>query len=233
MLIKPLPAAQHEYLRSSRPTCSTLIMRLHLKHHFSCKVSLAFLPSSLARHDCQRHDRQRSPASPTTPPSGRRPLRQNDAVASLGGVKAVTKGKGAWPGNARGTWGAPDMAGVFDIDLETEEGSDGEEPELGALRKKGWVQPEEKGKRAQEPRAEFLMTSVGVAPEWDRVGVGRPRLSPELLLLLLLLLLLIICSVSLHPASVARSKYFGSSRLFCSLASFQSAFGWNSPGFLR
>ncbi|XP_061465510.1 ribosomal protein S6 kinase beta-2 isoform X2 [Rhineura floridana] len=29
--------------------------------------------------------------------------------------------------------GVPVMAGVFDIDLETEEGSDGEEPELGAL----------------------------------------------------------------------------------------------------
>lgn len=80
--------------------------------------------------------------SSTTPPSGSRTLRQNDgrarpvttaAVASLGGAKAVTKGKGAWPGSPRGTWGAPDMAGVFDIDLETEEGSDGEEPELGAL----------------------------------------------------------------------------------------------------
>lgn len=79
--------------------------------------------------------------SSATPPSNSRSLRQNDgrarrvttAVASLGGGKGVTKSKGAWPGSPRGTWGAPDMAGVFDIDLETEEGSDGEEPELGAL----------------------------------------------------------------------------------------------------
>lgn len=79
--------------------------------------------------------------SSTTPPSNSRSLRQNDGLARRvtscyiagRGKGGVTKSKGAWPGNPRGTWGAPDMAGVFDIDLETEEGSDGEEPELGAL----------------------------------------------------------------------------------------------------
>lgn len=98
------------------------------------------------------------------------------------------------------------------------------------------------GKRAQEPSAQFPMTSVGVTPEWDRVGVGRPHSSP---VLLLLLLLLIICSVSPSTplvsfrkwtpifVAVAQSKYLASSRLFCFLASSQSAFGWNSPGCLR
>lgn len=35
------------------------------------------------------------------------------------------------------------------------------------IEEKGWVQPEEKGKgiRAQEPSAQFLMTSVGVNPK--------------------------------------------------------------------
>lgn len=38
------------------------------------------------------------------------------------------------------------MAGVFDIDLETEEGSDGEEPELGAVsRAGGWRHDREPG----------------------------------------------------------------------------------------
>lgn len=95
------------------------------------------------------------------------------------------------------------------------------------------------GKRAQKPSAHFLMTSVGVTPEWDRAGVGRPRSSP------VLLLLLIICSVSPSTplvsfrkwtpifVAVAQSKYLASSRLFCFLASSQSAFGRNYPGFLR
>ncbi|KAJ6665575.1 hypothetical protein lerEdw1_003418 [Lerista edwardsae] len=43
----------------------------------------------------------------------------------------MTEGEEAGPGRPRGDWGAPAMAGVFDIDLETEEGSDGEELEVG------------------------------------------------------------------------------------------------------
>lgn len=40
------------------------------------------------------------------------------------------------------------MAGVFDIDLETEEGSDGEEPELGAVSPHGtWGRRDLAGRR--------------------------------------------------------------------------------------
>lgn len=46
-------------------------------------------------------------------------------MAALGGVAI-----GAGP---RGSRHGAVMAGVFDIDLETEEGSDGDEPELGAV----------------------------------------------------------------------------------------------------
>lgn len=49
----------------------------------------------------------------------------------------MTEGEEAGPGRPRGDWGAPAMAGVFDIDLETEEGSDGEELEVGGAVRRG------------------------------------------------------------------------------------------------
>lgn len=54
------------------------------------------------------------------------PIRRcHGGVAAIGGVAI-----GAGP---RGSRHGAVMAGVFDIDLETEEGSDGDEPELGAV----------------------------------------------------------------------------------------------------
>lgn len=46
------------------------------------------------------------------------------------------------------------MAGVFDIDLETEEGSDGEEPELGAVSAPGTWGHREGGDTARGRRGE-------------------------------------------------------------------------------
>lgn len=93
----------------------------------------------------------------------------------------------------------------------------------------------EKGERVQHTVLNDF--SVGYS-RVGQVGVGRLRLSP-------VLLLLIICSVSPSTplvsfrkwtpifVAVAQSKYLASSRLFCFLASSHSAFGRNSPGFLR